>query len=177
MKKYYFSENYLYFLTYRTKTFQNFLEANEIKEIIYNRIKNVKENHDNEYFAYSILNNHVHLMLLVTNKDSLTSDLQMIFGGSAREVNKKLNREGSLWGRSFALSVKSQLDYYRVLSYILSNPIRHGIVPNLNELYNYKYCNYRDFCVLNGREMMESLVLKNLRLKIEEEKFWKQYPI
>ena len=121
-----------------------------------------------KYQSFSILDNHFHLVCLIERPKQFSLDLQCVFGRSSYEINKISNRIGHFWGRHFVLTVEDEENFNKVLGYILGNPLRHGLVKDLEGLYNYRFCNYKYFCKRDGIETMESLVLANLELKVEE---------
>ncbi|MFH0988174.1 MAG: hypothetical protein V1763_02280 [Parcubacteria group bacterium] len=175
MKKYIFFPDEIYFLTYRTTEFKPYLKDNRQKDIVLRRIIGCEQRYNKGHFAYSIQDNHLHLLSLVEDPKQFSIDLQQIIGGSAFQVNKSLNRNGALWGRHFALPVHGTHNISMVLAYILGNPIRHGNIKTITELYDYPYCNYKNFCDMNSKEAMEALVLGKLKSKApieNEELFW-----
>ena len=73
--------------------------------------------------AFVIMPNHVHVLLTPRN-ENLTQDIVGSWKKfSAREVNKVLEREGTVWERdSFDRMIRSKMDYDKKLRYIINNP-------------------------------------------------------
>jgi hypothetical protein len=175
MRHYFFLKNNWYFLTYRTKHSFPVLGYVWAKELILDRIDAVYFK-TNDYFSFSILDNHFHLLVFVEDAKVFSKKLQYIIGGSAFEINKKLGCRGSIWGRHFVLPVNGENNLFRVSSYVLGNPLRHGLVKDLNELYQYRFANFYQFYDRSGKAFAENLVLSGLKLKVSEEaeeKFWR----
>lgn len=77
-----------------------------------------------ELDAWVIMPNHFHAVVSLKSDTQLGAVLKHWKGGSAREINKLLNRQGSLWqAESYDHIVRSeaQLQHYR--RYIANNPI------------------------------------------------------
>ena len=56
-----------------------------------------------------------------------------------------------------------------MLGYILGNPFKHGLVKNLDDLENYKYCNYSDYMRKYGKEGVNEIIanIQNLNWKLD----------
>ena len=103
---------------------------------------------DNKYYtliAYSIMPNHVHLILdfscQVSDKNSLICNqipanykqlhevMKLIKGGTAFTVNKLSGRFGQLWAsESYDRVVRDLEERANVIRYILNNPVKAGLV-------------------------------------------------
>lgn len=98
--------------------------------------------------CYSIMSNHVHILFeLLENNKGLSKIMQSIKGISARESNKLLNRKGKFWqDESYDRLVRNENEFYRILKYVLMNPVKAGLVENWKDWKN-NYCNpeYMDF--------------------------------
>ena len=90
-------------------------------------------------FAWSIMPNHVHL-LLKTGKLSISTIMRRLLTGYAVYFNRKHDRAGHLFQNRYK-SILCQEDAYllELVRYIHLNPLRAGIVPELISLDRYRY--------------------------------------
>lgn len=94
--------------------------------------------------AYCIMSNHVHI-LIDTNLqvpemfnfsswesldfEPLDKIMMRIKGASARYCNQQLGRAGKFWQReSYDHFVRDPIEFERIISYILDNPVKAGLV-------------------------------------------------
>lgn len=93
--------------------------------------------------AFSIMSNHVHLLLdfsiQLAGKSTanaappgyvnLERVMNYIKGGSAYSINRRCNRQGPLWAAGYYdRYIRSQRHYQQALKYILNNPVKAGLV-------------------------------------------------
>ena len=104
--------------------------------------------------AFTIMSNHVHIVLDTTiqlrninptsddeikNFVNLDKILKLIKGSSARFSNTELNREGQFWEKeSFDVLVRNERMLQNVISYILHNPVKAGLVDKWED-YKWTY--------------------------------------
>jgi len=81
--------------------------------------------------------NHVHWVLEAFENDNksnpvyLQDILQSIKRYTAREINKRENRSGSLWQKeNFDTTIRDDKHLYYVVEYTLNNPVDAGLVKN-----------------------------------------------
>ncbi len=84
-------------------------------------------------FCYTIMSNHVHILLKpgkVDNEIASISDIMRIIKGvSARQINLLLRRSGTLWHREYwDYWVRSQQEFVNITEYIRNNPVKAGLV-------------------------------------------------
>jgi REP element-mobilizing transposase RayT len=89
---------------------------------------------DNErYLIISavIMPNHVHMLLRISELDSLSKILKGMKGASARKANQLLNESGTFWANeSYDHIVRSESQFHFLIKYIEDNPIKAGLKKN-----------------------------------------------
>ncbi|GEM_PF-1519785 len=81
-----------------------------------------------EIFAYCFLGNHYHLLIRAP-KGNLDEFCENVNREVARRVNKVHGRKGQFWGRRYdAQLVIEEADQLEALTYIITNPVHHGLV-------------------------------------------------
>ncbi|MBM4165972.1 MAG: hypothetical protein FJ218_03515 [Ignavibacteria bacterium] len=64
----------------------------------------------------------------------VTSFLRGLKGSTAREANKILNRTGAFWQHeSYDHIVRDEKELFRIVEYVLNNPVKAGLVSERNE--------------------------------------------
>lgn len=105
----------------------------EIREILIEAL-HFRDGQDYRLLAYVIMPNHVHLLLLPLEDNSLTDILHSVKLYSSRRVNRNLQTSGPLWMReSFDRLVRNSNELIRYIDYIRTNP-RH-LPPSDYTLY------------------------------------------
>ena len=94
-------------------------------------------------YAWALLDNHVHLLLLPTEQP-LARLMRRLLTGYAVTFNHRHHRAGHLFQNRYK-SIVCDDEIYRLelLRYIHLNPIRAGIVTDLNELARYPWCGHQ----------------------------------
>jgi REP element-mobilizing transposase RayT len=102
-----------------------------------------------DVYGYCLLKNHFHLLIKIKSGDELISinhnklsqPFSNLFNAYTKAINKKYQREGSLFKVRFKRNRISDIKYLRnVISYIHLNPIKHGFI---NKFEAYPYSSYK----------------------------------
>ena len=106
-----------------------------------------------ELLSFCIMSNHVHILIdtsiqlseiredeeLEMKYVSLDQIMKKIKGPTAMYCNKTINRSGQFWEReSFDIYIRNDRMLNNVISYILQNPVKAGLVKEW-EKYPYNY--------------------------------------
>ncbi|MBT3315862.1 MAG: hypothetical protein HN390_14740 [Anaerolineae bacterium] len=139
-----FVDDSLYMFTASTYKQQPYLRTDERKLDWINAFLKASEIYQWEVLAWVVLDNHYHTMLR-SPKNTLNMD--KFIGSYHKFTARKWNREDQLLGRKiwwnyWDTCIRSENDYWARLSYIFSNPVKHGLV---DEPEDYLFSNYKDF--------------------------------
>ncbi len=78
-----------------------------------------------------VMPNHVHLLMTPYQGHELESLLKGVKGVSARKINKRLNRSGTLWQKdSYDHLVRNEAQLRKFRDYIWENPAKEGLDPS-----------------------------------------------
>ena len=90
-------------------------------------------------YAFSLLPNHVHLLVLRGTRP-LAELMRRLLTGYAVRFNRKQKRAGHLFQNRYK-AILCQMDSYflELVAYIHLNPLRAGVVKDLNELSRYRW--------------------------------------
>ncbi len=99
-------------------------------------------------YAWALMSNHVHI-LARTGLTPMATVMRRLLTGYAQYFNRRHRRRGHLFQNRYQ-SILCEEDPYllELVRYIHLNPLRAGVVQDLNELASYPYTGHR---VLNGR--------------------------
>ncbi len=92
--------------------------------------------------AWALIPNHIHL-LLRTGRLPIATVMQRLLTGYAVRFNRKYRRHGQLFQNRYK-SILCQEDPYlkELVRYIHLNPIRAGLVEDLNSLERFNWCGH-----------------------------------
>jgi REP element-mobilizing transposase RayT len=100
-----------------------------------------------DIYSYCLLKNHFHLVIKIKSKeelnntkfeiDKLHQPFSNLFNAYTKAINKKYNREGSLFKVRFKRERINSEDYLKnVIIYVHLNPVKHNFIENY---LDYKY--------------------------------------
>ncbi len=139
----------------KIKTGAMWLKNPKVAQIVVNRLKELEEKGLYHLVCYSIMPNHVHILLdlskqlsentednmLENNYMPLSNIMKLIKGASARWCNQALNRTGKFWQKdSYDHYVRGERELENIIYYILNNPVKAGFVKEWRD-YTFSYLN------------------------------------
>ena len=106
------------------------------------RLKKYKAVSGYKVFAYCLMSNHIHILIKV-EKEDLDLIMKRIAGSYVYWYNWKYYRRGHLFQDRFKSEpINDDLHLLTVLRYIHQNPVKAGIVQNID---NYRFSSYNDY--------------------------------
>lgn len=128
----------------RAKIFQNTKDRNDFLD----RLSSLGRNGDLVVYAWALMPNHFHL-LVRTGRQPISQTMRKLLTGYVVNFNRRHGRYGHLFQNRFK-SILCEDDPYllELTRYIHLNPLRAGIVKDLEELNGYPWTGH---AVLMGR--------------------------
>ncbi len=121
---------------------RNIFEDNEDRDNLLNRLGELLPVTNTACYAWATLSNHAHF-LLRTGTTGLSIVMKRLLTGYVVSFNRRHLRHGPLFQNRFKSIVCQEESYLRELvRYIHLNPLRAGIVSDLEGLKIYKYCGH-----------------------------------
>jgi len=112
-------------------------------------------------YAICLLPNHFHILLRVNpyrnENDSVSEHLRRFFIVIAQRINKKTNRKGGLFCKSFKRLAVEDMNYLkRIVFYIHWNPEKHGIIRDykLYAFSTYSHIVNNNNCLVDVKEVL-----------------------
>ena len=84
-------------------------------------------------WAWCLMSNHVHLVLLPGREDSLSLLMRRVHGRYAQYCNTRWGRTGHLWQNRFFSCMLGIEHLWAAIVYVERNPVRAGIVDSAGE--------------------------------------------
>ncbi len=124
----------------------------EDRKAFVDRIRFLVKETETRILAWALMENHVHL-LIVSGPAGLPTFMRRLLTGYAIGFNRKHRRFGHLFQNRYK-SIICDLDPYllELVRYIHLNPLRAGLVKNLDELEDYPWCGHG---ILTGKQKNE----------------------
>lgn len=141
--KHFYLESHAYFVTTVTYQRQNIFAGDDNCDILIKVLQFYRERIHFSIFGYVILPDHFHAIIQVPEDKSISTIMRGIKRSSAFQINQNLNRRGPVWQAGYYEHViRSTRDLKARLDYIHKNPLKTGVVK---ELEKYKYSSYRSY--------------------------------
>ena len=120
---------YTYHVSTRCVDQTYLLHKEELKEIAIKVIEKAKKKYDFSCFGFTIMDNHIHMIIFTPNEDNISIIMQVINKNIATQCNKFLNRTGHFWGARFhSTLIESEEQLINTLVYLNLNPVKAGLV-------------------------------------------------
>jgi len=138
--------NAVYHICIRGNNRQKILEKNEDKQIFLTCLKKFKNRFGFRLFGFVVMDNHVHLVIMTTNKINISKIMQAITLSFSVSFRKKYPYTGYVWQGRFASNIiEDELYISKCLEYIHNNPVRAGIVKNAGDYPWSSYNSYNEY--------------------------------
>jgi len=134
---------------------RNIFRNNKDREDFVNRLGKLLPETQTTCYGWVFIPNHAHF-LFRTGQVPLATFMKRLLTGYAVSFNRRHKRHGQLFQNRYK-SIVCQEDVYfkELIRYIHLNPIRAGIVVNLEELNKYPYCGHSTLMGRKGSPWQE----------------------
>ena len=120
--------NLPYHITQRGNYRQNVFQDNEDRLCYLSWINDYSKKYKLSLFAYCLMDNHVHFIVIPRKEDSLAKVFSISHMRYSQYYNKKKRASGHLWQGRFYSCVLDEPYLIAALRYVERNPVRAGIV-------------------------------------------------
>jgi len=154
------SESGIYHIMLRGINQQAIFEDNEDYFKFVETLEKYKAVSEYKVFAYCLMSNHIHI-LLKAEKEDLDLIMKRVAGSYVYWYNRKYYRKGHLFQDRFRSEpVEDDVYFMTVLRYIHQNPIKAGIVDDIDK---YRYSSYNDYIREESRVVDLNVVLSLMK--------------
>ncbi len=102
-------------------------------EIYLRLLRKYTERYKVRVWDYSLMPNHVHLILVPDDEDSLSETIQCVDGTYAMLFNALYGTTGHLWEGRFFSCVMDEAYLWNAVRYVERNPVRAGLVTRAED--------------------------------------------
>lgn len=121
----------------------------------------VFKSHTVRIYAWALLPNHYHALVLTEDFPALMHALGRLHGRSSRQWNREDDATGrKVWFNALERAINGDAHHIRAIHYVFHNPVKHGHVARWEE---WKWSSAGDYLERIGRE--------------EAARRWKEYPL
>ncbi len=123
----------------------------ELKNQLLLLIKKYFEKYGWELHHWVILDNHYHLLGKSGQGNQLSAIFKAIHSHTALIIRAATDCETPVWWNYWDYCPRNETDYFVRLNYLLSNPVKHGLVENLAD---YPHSSFPSLLAEVGREKL-----------------------
>ncbi len=134
-------ENTPHHISHRGNRKQDIFFDNEDRLLYLDLLKHYCKKNETYLICYCLMHNHVHLVLIPQDKDSLWKVLKPVNMIYTRKMNNKMNWCGHLWQDRFYSDPMTVDSFFTQIKYILDNPVKAGICSKATD-YKWSCAKY-----------------------------------
>jgi putative transposase len=124
-------------------------------EVFVNLIKEAKIRYAVKIFAYCLMPNHFHIVVMPHQSEDLSRWMQWLLTSHVRRFHKHYGTSGHLWqGRYRSFLIQKDSHLLTVLKYVESNPLRAGLVNSAN---NWLWSSHRESVHKGGHLLIDEV--------------------
>jgi putative transposase len=139
-----FLNNGCYFVTTATHNRKPIFVDSSIIQIVRNSFYFLRNEGRFYLFGYIIMPDHMHLLIALRGKHSLSQVMHSIKSYTAKEINNTLSKDGKIWQDGYyEHTIRDEKDCMVKLRYLLENPVRKGLVEKVED-YPFSSINDED---------------------------------
>ncbi len=156
------SQNGRYLLTAACYEHRHCIGLNPKRLVVFSeRLLEVLDDRCEQVYAWCILPNHYHALVLTRELPELLHDIGRFHGRTAFEWNGEDNQRGrKVWFNCAETGMKSERHFWATLNYVHHNPMHHGYVQQWQD---WPFSSSGGFIEHYGRAQAENI--------------WREYPI
>jgi putative transposase len=103
-------------------------------------------------FAYCLMPNHVHLVVVPSSSDGMCRGLQAVHGQYAQRVNRMRKSVGHLWQGRYWSSALDSDHFLNAVRYVERNPVAAGLVARAEQ---YRWSSAAAHCGMREDRLLE----------------------
>ncbi|MBI5071310.1 transposase [Candidatus Falkowbacteria bacterium] len=148
----------IYFITARTVNQELFFSSQNKKLILYKTIGEAGRKFQSNFYTWSILSNHYHLLFKMARGKDLPDFIQTINGKSAFQLNK-IDRvqKRKIWFNYWDHCIRDEVDFWKHFNYIHHQPVKHGLCKTQTEAFQYPFSSAGQWIGKRGLGWIESV--------------------
>jgi len=126
--------NYPHHITQRGNNKETVFFDDEDRKFYLRILSKYRDEWNFEIWAYCLMNNHIHLLVVPREEESLAKGIGITNLVYTQYFNRRYNRSGRLWqNRFFSTVIEEDTYLWAVARYIENNPVRVNIVKKAED--------------------------------------------
>ncbi|ODS33041.1 MAG: hypothetical protein SCARUB_01803 [Candidatus Scalindua rubra] len=126
--------NYVWHITHRCHKKEFLLKFSKDRKRWIHWLFEAKKRFGLRILNYAVTSNHIHLLVIDSDREVIPKSIQLVAGRTAQEFNQRKNRKGAFWeDRYHATAIETDKHLIRCLVYIDLNMVRAGVVKHPSE--------------------------------------------
>ena len=126
-------------VTQRGNYQQKVFMENTDRKLYLKWIKEYSERYGLRVWAYCLMDNHVHFVVVPQRMDSMAKTFNQAHMRYSQYINHEMGRRGHLWQGRFYSCLLDDSHLYTAIRYVENNPVRVGIVKRAED-YAWSSC-------------------------------------
>ena len=153
-----YEPNTIYFLTDKTIKGESYFETVEKKTLFLQVLKQALSKFSYRLYAFVIHDNHYHILVGVSDAQTLPAFINNLHSNSARLINKPDSTPGrAIWYQYWDRCIRTDRDFWFRFNYIHHNPVKHGYLKTQQEAEAYPWCSFKKWIEKMGKEWAYSV--------------------
>jgi putative transposase len=150
-----YADDQIYFVTSHIQAKEFQLDCDSKRDKLMLKLFSFAWENGMELLAWAVLMDHYHLLLKNPEGPVISRFVGEVHRGFSFEINQSEGKRGRrLWTNYWDWCVRDETDYWRHFNYIHNNPIKHGIVGNMDSLKGYRYTSFWNYLRTRGMEWL-----------------------
>ncbi len=126
---------------------------------------------------YIVTSNHIHLLVIDSDKDVIPKSIQLIAGRTAQEFNQRKKRKGAFWeDRYHATAIQTDKHLMRCLVYIDLNMVRANVVRHPSQWpfsgYNEIQNSPQRYALIDQKALIKMCGASDIEQLRDDHKIW-----
>ena len=110
------------------------LESKEVKEMLLDMFARARKKYSFTIKNFSIMSNHLHIIIKPGKGESLSRIMQWILGVSAKKINKYFDFKGHVWYDRFkSVIIETYRQLLATFQYVCNNPVKANMVEKAED--------------------------------------------
>ena len=168
--KIYWPDNTCYFLTTSTFIHYPYFKETSQKQLVLNKIKQIKQVLNVPILAFSINLNHFHLKFYLDDGKKMAQLKNILHSGISREYRKSYQVPyKTFWQSTKVHYIKNEEMSWKITGYIIGNFLKHREVSNFNELRENHFSSYYYTAKRFGEKQAQDIVRSVINVQENDE--------
>ena len=122
-----------YHVTQRGNRGQDVFLTVEHRKRYLEHLEQYSKNYRFDILAYCLMSNHIHIVGIPRNADSMSRTVQTVHMRHTQAVNREMGWQGHLWHSRFFSTALDEPHMWAAIRYVEQNPLRAGMVKRAQD--------------------------------------------